>query len=421
MLEPERGSSSEAGILSSGFSHVRQEEVDGGHFPPRNSFRRSELEEERRELEEQRIAASYRRDFTVLGDNENVREDTWSCVIVLLTFWFFISMTIILGVYGSVNVQLGPNCSLLLQPNCIFVQSMKLEELNGSKPGPMVYGFHKPPPLDVVKICVVNWHLAGNEGLTRWLENPTHVNSTLSWNIIHGSGMISQGISKSSSYYVAAGNLNSEDVEVKLKIRIRASQYDTSEAYYKCNISEGPCSMQILFPEGNAAVLTNLGPDQVAAGPKLYVKLTYGPRWATYIVGLMTMLMLFLFNFLDKCHSTRDGTGGHNEVIQPERHPLLSNKDDDLSSWGSSYESVSQDEEDLAVGSIEGKSIEDGENSNNTRRLCAICFDAPRDCFFLPCGHCVACFECGTRISEAEGTCPICRRKMKKVRKIFTV
>ncbi|KAF4401474.1 hypothetical protein G4B88_001668 [Cannabis sativa] len=213
--------------------------------------------------------------------------------------------------------------------------------------------------------------------------------------------MISQGISKSSSYYVAAGNLNSEDVEVKLKIRIRASQYDTSEAYYKCNISEGPCSMQILFPEGNAAVLTNLGPDQVAAGPKLYVKLTYGPRWATYIVGIgsMTMLMLFLFNFLDKCHSTRDGTGGHNEVIQPERHPLLSNKDDDLSSWGSSYESVSQDEEDLAIGSIEGKSIEDGENSNNTRRLCAICFDAPRDCFFLPCGHCVACFECGTRIA----------------------
>ncbi|XP_030480386.1 E3 ubiquitin-protein ligase APD2 [Cannabis sativa] len=461
MLEPERGSSSEAGILSSGFSHVRQEEVDGGHFPPRNPFRHSELEEERRELEEQRIATSYRRDFTVLGDNENVREDTWSCVIVLLTFWFFISMTIILGVYGSVNVQLGPNCSLLLQPNCIFVQSMKLEELNGSKPGPMVYGFHKPPPLDVVKIWSETYKLSismdsykdlmynlnvgsqinisytvnspsssiiliiaeGNEGLTRWLENPTHVNSTLSWNIIHGSGMISQGISKSSSYYVAAGNLNSEDVEVKLKIRIRASQYDTSEAYYKCNISEGPCSMQILFPEGNAAVLTNLGPDQVAAGPKLYVKLTYGPRWATYIVGIgsMTMLMLFLFNFLDKCHSTRDGTGGHNEVIQPERHPLLSNKDDDLSSWGSSYESVSQDEEDLAIGSIEGKSIEDGENSNNTRRLCAICFDAPRDCFFLPCGHCVACFECGTRISEAEGTCPICRRKMKKVRKIFTV
>ncbi|XP_062092044.1 uncharacterized protein LOC133797930 isoform X1 [Humulus lupulus] len=52
-------------------------------------------------------------------------------------------------------------------------------------------------------------------------------------------------------------------LEVKLKIRIRASQYDRSDANYKCNVSEGSCSMQILFPKGNVAVLTNLGSDQV--------------------------------------------------------------------------------------------------------------------------------------------------------------
>ncbi|XP_062076220.1 uncharacterized protein LOC133780586 [Humulus lupulus] len=51
-------------------------------------------------------------------------------------------------------------------------------------------------------------------------------------------------------------------LEVKLKIRIRASQYHTSDANYKCNVSEGSCSMQILFPEGNVAVLTNLGSNQ---------------------------------------------------------------------------------------------------------------------------------------------------------------
>lgn len=112
--------------------------------------------------------------------------------------------------------------------------------------------------------------------------------------------------------------------------------------------------------------------------------------------------MLLLFNFLNKFQCTHgDGTRGQYEVIRPEREPLLSNKDDDLSSWGSSYDSVSHDEDDLeeflALGPHEGKSLGDGENSNNTRRLCAICFDAPRDCFFLPCGHCVACFACGTR------------------------
>lgn len=112
--------------------------------------------------------------------------------------------------------------------------------------------------------------------------------------------------------------------------------------------------------------------------------------------------MLVAFNFLNKFRFTReDGAGVRYGDFESARAPLLSYKDDDLSSWGSSYDSVSNDEQDLeeflATSGLEGKSIRDGENGNNTRRLCAICFDAPRDCFFLPCGHCVACFECGTR------------------------
>jgi hypothetical protein len=62
-------------------------------------------------------------------------------------------MTLILGVYGSVNLRLGPNCSLLLQPNPIFVQYVKVEELNESGPGPMLYGFYKVPVLD----SVITW------------------------------------------------------------------------------------------------------------------------------------------------------------------------------------------------------------------------------------------------------------------------
>lgn len=120
------------------------------------------------------------------------------------------------------------------------------------------------------------------------------------------------------------------------------------------------------------------------------------------LVGGMTVLMLFAFNYLNKFQCVREeGRYVPYGDIGSERAPLLSFKDDDLSSWGSSYDSVSHDEDDiedfLALASLEGKSQGDGENTNNTRRLCAICFDAPRDCFFLPCGHCVACFECATR------------------------
>lgn len=172
--------------------------------------------------------------------------------------------------------------------------------------------------------------------------------------------------------------------------------------------------------------------------------MSYGPRWATYVVGIcilnssvsflkfdignafwllvvsflefdirnafwllvflpvggLTVLMLAAFNFLDKLQCYREGSRVHYSEVEPARAPLLLPKDDDLSSWGSSYDSVSDDEEGLenflAAASLEGK-LRDGEDGNNTRRLCAICFDAPRDCFFLPCGHCVACFACGTR------------------------
>lgn len=36
------------------------------------------------------------------------------------------SMTLILGVYGSSSLELGPNSSILLQPSPIFVQSVKV-------------------------------------------------------------------------------------------------------------------------------------------------------------------------------------------------------------------------------------------------------------------------------------------------------
>jgi len=113
--------------------------------------------------------------------------------------------------------------------------------------------------------------------------------------------------------------------------------------------------------------------------------------------GVMAVLLLLALRL---CNMFRPpGRDGYEAgEIESERTPLLSQKDDDSSSWGSSYDSNSHEEEDLekwlAVNCIEGKSVAEGEN---LRRLCVICFDAPRDCFFLPCGHCAACFTCGTR------------------------
>ncbi|XP_028102193.1 uncharacterized protein LOC114301432 [Camellia sinensis] len=59
-------------------------------------------------------------------------------------------MTLILGVYGAINLQLGSNCSLLITPNPLFVESIKVEQLDEANNGPILYGFYKEPPRDVV-------------------------------------------------------------------------------------------------------------------------------------------------------------------------------------------------------------------------------------------------------------------------------
>ncbi|XP_052173322.1 E3 ubiquitin-protein ligase APD2-like isoform X2 [Diospyros lotus] len=413
-----------------------------------------------REEEQRGVSSDGNRSMTSQNGETStvVRDDTCPRIVLVLAFWFSVSMTMILGLFGSVTLQLGPSSSLLIAPNPFFVEYIKVEKLDEAKTGPLLYGLHKNPlrdvpftwsethsaslPLDFHKEWIyvlsegsqinisfrVNSSSSlvlviaeGSESFAQWLGDPSYPNTTLSWNIIHGSGMIRQSIFRSSTYYVAVGNLNSEVVELQVNLRVKTFLYNTTDAYYKCPVAHGPCQLKMAFPKGNAAVLTS--PSSEQGMTHLWnVKLSYRPRWITYIVsiGVMSVLMLLAFHLLDNIPCIREEQTRFYGEMRSERVPLLSQKSDDLSSWGSSYDSMSHDDED-DPGSLQGKPLKDGECSNNTHRLCAICFDAPRDCFFLPCGHSVACFECGTRIAELAGTCPICRRKMKKVRKIFTV
>ncbi|KAF3438831.1 hypothetical protein FNV43_RR18488 [Rhamnella rubrinervis] len=55
-------------------------------------------------------------------------------------------------------------------------------------------------------------------------------------------------------------------------------------------------------------------------------------------------------------------------------------------------------------------------------KVCVICYDEQRNCFFVPCGHCATCYDCAKRIFYVETkTCPLCRRCIRKVRKLFAV
>lgn len=124
-------------------------------------------------------------------------------------------------------------------------------------------------------------------------------------------------------------------------------------------------------------------------------------------VGMMTILVILSFRICSMFKITReDGARHQTRETGSERTPLLPPKDDDQSSWGSSYDSNSQDDEELdKLFAVEGNQLKEGESIKGPQRLCVICFDAPRDCFFLPCGHCAVCFTCGTRSVKFPFSC----------------
>ncbi|XP_068667788.1 E3 ubiquitin-protein ligase APD2-like [Aristolochia californica] len=416
-----------------------------------------EPEHERREQ-----SVTYRVNISVSNpaSSADVGDEAWSCVVVLVSFWFFASMTSILGFYGSVNFHLGPNCSHLMTTNSLFVQAIQVRVMSEPKAGPMLYDFSRPPSLDVKtnwsechnatvppdlhkewiyylnKCSQVNVSYVvkstsssplslvmaeGNENLIEWLEDPSYPDTTLSWNLIRGNGLIQQKILKSSNYYIAVGNLNSQEAEVQLNLSIQAVVYNTTKAYNKCALDKSFCLLKLHIFRLNVAVLTSPSTVEESYTDAWFVKVSYVPRWITYIVGGggLTVTILLMIKILVKCQrSPGDGSEYQERTLTTERTPLLGQKEDNASSLGSSYDSGSHDEEEFedlpGAGSIKGE-------PNYPQQLCAICFNAQRDCFFLPCGHCATCFTCGTRIAEEAGICPICHRKMKKVRKIFTV
>lgn len=388
-----------------------------------------------------------------------------SCLIMLIAFWFVAaSMTLILGFYGSVNLVVGPSYSRLIQANSFFVQEIKV---NGDKkPGPMLYGFSEKPPLDIRKswnqshhalvpsshhqewmfwlnkgsVLSVSYNVKaddfsqliliiaeGKMGLNEWIEDPTYPNITLSWNSVHGNGTIEQKVDKNSEYYIAVGNLNPNSMEVYLDFKIDSVLYDTTEANYKCPLQQDLCGVKLFLLGGNYAILTT--PAPTGSIDEWYVKLSYGPRWLTYVVGSggLILLILLMQKLFAKLRLIPEEPELQSEELPPERTPLIPQKDGDDSSCGSSYVSLSQGEDDdediFFSGSprCEGGDIKSQNSEICQRRLCAVCYDDHRDSFFLPCGHCATCFTCGMRIAEESGLCPICRKKIRRVRKIFTV
>ncbi|XP_062180965.1 E3 ubiquitin-protein ligase APD2-like isoform X2 [Phragmites australis] len=376
------------------------------------------------------------------------------CFVSLLTFCFLSSMALMLGYYGSVELAVGPGCSRLVQASSVFVRGIKVRVDEGSQGNGgrlELYGLAGAPPLDVPAewsearrvVVPVNSHrewvyilnkgaqievaysvksetdapyplcviiAQGKESFIQWTEKPSVHNTTVSWHLVQGNGTIEQTVDLSSEYYIAVHNLNDRQ-DTTLDFGFRTLSYNTTGAEYRCSPAQHICTYILPFLGQNVAVLSS-GLKERLDSDEQYVKVSYEPRWIVYVVGsaVLAVALLLLYEILNMLFGAcTGGGGGHGGADR--RAPLLANKEEDSASLGSSYDSVSHDGDD------EGAE----ERGEGGREGCVVCCDAPKDCFFLPCGHSATCYACGARIVEEGSSCPFCRRKLKKVRRIFAV
>jgi hypothetical protein len=84
--------------------------------------------------------------------------------------------------------------------------------------------------------------------------------------------------------------------------------------------------------------------------------------------------------------------GGHFWRRSREELPLLAPRDDPTMPGH-----ATNDLPGVAVSTPPGESAPYGESARDDQQLCTICLDAPKDCFFDPCGHRCTCYSCGRR------------------------
>lgn len=64
--------------------------------------------------------------------------------------------------------------------------------------------------------------------------------------------------------------------------------------------------------------------------------------------------------------------------------------------------------------------MQDDDCATSNDSDCAICMDRKRDCLLCPCHHLVTCHECAKSLVNRQDSCPICRKEISEIIRVFT-
>ncbi|KAK3016884.1 hypothetical protein RJ639_005899 [Escallonia herrerae] len=391
-------------------------------------------------------------------------QETVARLLVPLTLWIF-AVVLRYGYYEDYRMVLGPSSSRLVGASSLFVKQV---EVRDDKKGVLLYGFPENPELSLE----TNWSVSnyvsvgsyGRKGYSLWLNKGSSIR--LRWNaqtsifsqiyvsLVKGTLSLVQtpdiqvhsiwdlllrsitwerrfetlqpdskssvdahtlnqaidgseakySIEEDDRYYIGIINSNPRSIIMTLSVNVLSKMYDTTKAKTMCSTISGSCRLNLPFPNSQFVVVTT-PPNGDLGG--WYVELSFVARFVTYvaILGFIVIIIFLMWNYFGACDAE-----SHQEEFPvqeiSETYPLLPEK-----TFRTPYGTGEEDEESGSSSSSED--LYDG-------KICVICYDMPRNCFFVPCGHCATCYDCAQRIMEAESkVCPICRRLIHKVRKLI--
>ncbi|XP_024361309.1 E3 ubiquitin-protein ligase APD2 [Physcomitrium patens] len=368
------------------------------------------------------------------------------CSIFVPFFTCIGSLIVIFGFFQSEQAPMSLNYSRLISTYSVFVKEIQIQNLRD--PGPVIYSFSERPALresvdyienhvDLVETfshrewrywlnkgstirvsydvkglagdSLVLAFIKGTQGLEDWKKAPNSPTKALKWYRIHGNGIKEFVVDHDDEHFIAFGNLNIQDMEVTTEMKIHSTLYDVKGAKNSTAFTPDfdAVTFHVSLFQSDCLVLAT--PSEPQGGVDVWeVHIVYTARWATFFLIWGTIALGLFILCGAEARGVRLWRNNQEEL------PLLAPQNDQaVPSAVTSYSPSGTAHPPL--GSLD----ELGESPSSDHHLCNICLDAPKDCFFDPCGHRCTCFTCGQRIQGNSSTCPICRQPIRAVRKIF--
>ncbi|GMH16449.1 hypothetical protein Nepgr_018290 [Nepenthes gracilis] len=381
--------------------------------------------------------------------------DCWTRLLAPLALWICVSMSLQYGYYGNYRMVLGPSSSRLVKASPLFVKQIEVRDED--KKGALIYGFNDMPELSseanwtISKYLIVGsynsqgfslWLNRGSRIRMRWEAHDSNLNhlqvviikgerefETLSPNAVNSPDRLSSNnltdgeeaeyvILEDDKYYVNVINRNQRSIIMTVNMNVTSKIYDISKASSMCStVDNGSCRLNLIFPNTRFAILTTPSNGDLGGW---YIDLSFVARVVTYIaiLGVVVIIIFLILKFLGACD------GDESEAAQPRRQEVVMVPE--RSGGRESEPLIPEKSTSLTYGTVDDEvDPESGSSSSSDElydgKICVICYDQPRNCFFVPCGHCATCHGCALRIMEGENkVCPICRRPVHKVKKLIT-